>query len=74
MVTKGGKKEREGQIRRPGLTYTHLIVRPFKMAALLLSVHSLSNQYLLHLYPTHVTNLPTCLPQAPASESLAKRQ
>ena len=61
-------------LSHPNKTYSHYTTKFHKMAALLLSVHSLSNQYLLHLYPTHVTNLPTCLPQAPASESLAKRQ
>ena len=37
------------------------------MAVLLPSVYSLLTQYLLHLHPTHMTDLPTYLPQAPAT-------
>ena len=42
------------------------MVRPLKMAVPLLSVHPLLDQCLLHLYPTHMTDLPTYLFQAPA--------
>ena len=41
---------------------------PLKMAVLLLSVHPLLDQCLLHLYPTHMTDFPTYLPQAPATD------
>ena len=43
-------------------------VRPLKIAVLLLSGHTLLNQCLLHLHPTHMTDLPMYLPQAPASD------
>ena len=33
------------------------MIRALKMAVLLFSVHFLLNQYLLHIYPTHVTGL-----------------
>ena len=36
------------------------MARPLKMAVVLLSAHLLPNQYLLHLYSTHRTDLPTC--------------
>ena len=35
------------------------MVRALKMAVLLLSVHPLPGQCLLHLYPTRMTDLPT---------------
>ena len=41
-------------------------VRPIKTAALSLSVHPLLDQYLLHLYPTHRSDLIKYLPQTPA--------
>ena len=44
------------------------MVRPPKMAVLLLSVHSLLHQYLLHLHSLHITDLSSYLPQAPASD------
>ena len=44
------------------------MVRSLKMAVLLLSVHPLPNQYLLHLHPTHMTDFPTHLPQAPGDD------
>ena len=40
------------------------MIRPLKMAILLLSVHPLQDQCLLHLHTTHLTDLPTYLPQA----------
>ena len=51
------------------------MVRPVKMAVLLLSVYPLLNQCLLHLYPMHVTHgdLPMYLPQAPASNCSYQR-
>ena len=49
------------------------MVRPLKMAVLLLSVHPLPDQCLLHLYPMHMTDLPTHLPQAPASDHSYQR-
>ena len=39
------------------------MVRPLKMTVLLLSVHPLPNQCLLHLHPIHMTDLPANLPQ-----------
>lgn len=39
--------------------------RLLKVAVLLFSVHCLSNQCLLHLYPTHKAGLPIYLPPAP---------
>ena len=44
------------------------MVRPLKMAVLLLYVHPLPDQCLLHLYLTHLTDLLTYLFQAPASD------
>ena len=38
------------------------MIRPPKSTALLLSVHPLFGQCLLHLQPTHKTHLPECLP------------
>ena len=38
------------------------MIKPLKMAILLLSVHPLLNQCLLHLHPTYMTDLPTYLP------------
>ena len=40
-----------------------LMVRLLKMAVLLLPGHPRLNQCLLHLHPTHITDLPTYLPQ-----------
>ena len=44
------------------------MVRPLRMAVLLLSVHPLPSQCLPHLHPTHMTDLPMYLPQAPDSD------
>ena len=44
------------------------MVRPLKMAVLLLSVRPLPDQCLLRLHPMHLTDLPEYLPQAPASD------
>ena len=41
------------------------MVRPLRMAVLLLSVHPLPDQCPLHLQPTHITDLPT-----PATEPM----
>ena len=49
------------------------MVRPLKVAVLLLSVHPLPNQCLLLLYLTHLTHLPTYLPQAPAGDCSYQR-
>ena len=49
------------------------MVRPLKMAVLLLSVHPLPDQCLLHLHPKHMTDLLTYLPQAPASDCSYQR-
>ena len=38
------------------------------MAGLLLSGHPLPDQCLLHLHPTHMTDLPMYLPQVPAGD------
>jgi len=43
------------------------------MAVLLLSVHLLLDQSLLHLHPTHLTDIPTYVLQAPASECSYQR-
>lgn len=43
------------------------MVRPLKVAVLLLFVHPLLDQCLLHLHPTHLTFLHPC-PQAPGSD------
>ena len=48
------------------------MVRPLKMAVLLLSVHPLPDQCLFHLNLTHMTDLPLFLPQAPAGAVLIK--
>ena len=40
------------------------MVRPLNMAILLLSVHPLLSQCLLHLHPMHMADLPMNLPQA----------
>ena len=40
------------------------MVRPLKMAVLLLSVHPLPNQFLLRLYPMHTTDHPTTCPRS----------
>ena len=47
--------------------------RTLKMAVLLFSVHPLPVQCLLHLYPMHTTDLPLCLPQAPAGDCSYQR-
>ena len=39
------------------------MVRPLKMAVLLLSVHPRPDQCLLHLHPTHLIDLLTYLPR-----------
>ena len=49
------------------LQYSQRSVRP-KIAVLLLSVHPLLDQGLLHLHPTHLTDLPTYLSQAPYND------
>jgi len=49
------------------------MVKPLRTAILLFSVHPLPDQYLLHLYPIHKTDLPTYLPQAPAIECSYQR-
>ena len=49
------------------------MVRPLKMAVLLLSVHFLPDQCLLYLYLMHMTDLPTYLPQAPANDCFYQR-
>lgn len=49
------------------------MVRPLKTALLFLFVHSLLSQCLLHLYPTHLTDLPTYLPQALAGDCSYQR-
>ena len=51
-----------------GLKVDKCMIRPLNMAAVLLSVHPLLDQCLVHLYPTHMTDLPTYLPQAPATD------
>ena len=50
------------------------MVRPPKMAVLLLSVHPLPDQHLLHLHPTHMTDLPTHLPRPQLMAVLALDQ
>ena len=49
------------------------MVRPLKMAVLLLSVHALPHQCVLHLHPTHRTDIPTHLPQDPAGDYAYQR-
>lgn len=49
------------------------MVRPLKVVVLLLSVHSLPDQCLLHQLPTHMTDLLTYLPQAPAGDCSYQR-
>ena len=44
------------------------MVKPLKMVDLLLSVHSLSYQCLLHVDLRHVIDLPMYLLQAPAAD------
>ena len=44
------------------------MIRPLKMAALLLSAYPLLDQSLLHFYPTHLTDLPSYLPQTAARD------
>ena len=41
-----------------GCIRVECMIRPPKMAILLLSVHPLLDQCLLHLHPTHLTELP----------------
>lgn len=50
------------------------MVRPFNIAVLLLSVHPLLDQWLLHLYTIHMTDLPTYLPQTQLVIILALNQ
>ena len=50
------------------LQHTWYLVRSLKTAVLLLSLHPLPDQCLLHLHPTHLTDLLTYLPQAPAGD------
>ena len=47
---------------------TLCMVRPLAMAILLLFVHPLLDQFLLHLHPAHRTDLPSYLPQTAASD------
>ena len=49
------------------------MVRPLKTAVLLLSVHSLLDQCLLHLPPTHIPDLPTHLSPPQVVIALIKR-
>ena len=49
------------------------MVRPLQMAALLLFAHPLMDKNLLHLHPTYMTDLPTYLPQALASDCSYQR-
>ena len=49
------------------------MVRPLKMAVLLLSVHALPNKCVIHLHPTHRTDIPTHLPQDPAGDYAYQR-
>lgn len=48
--------------------YDVCMVRPLKMPVLLLFVHLLLDQCLLHLHPTQKSNLPAYLPHAPAND------
>ena len=48
-------------------------LRPLKVAVLLLSVHPLHDQCLLHLNPMQLTDLPTHLLQAPAGAGSYQR-
>jgi len=57
-----------------GTLYTNFLYgQATKMAALLLEVHPLPAEYLLHLQPTHITDLLTYSPQAPASDCSNQR-
>ena len=49
------------------------MIKPLKMSALLLSGHPLPDQCLLHLNPTHMTDVPMYLPQAPAGDCSYQR-
>ena len=49
------------------------MVRPLRMAVLLLSAHTLPNQCLLHSYLMPMTDLPTYLPRAPAGDCFYQR-
>ena len=49
------------------------MIRPPKMAVLLLSVHPLLDQCLLPLHPTHMPDLPAYLLQIPASDCSYQR-
>ena len=49
------------------------MVRSLKVAVLLLSVRPRLDQCLLHLHPTHMTDVPTYLPQAPAGDCSYQR-
>ena len=55
------------------LTLAVSMVKPLKMAVLLFSVHPLLDQCLLHLHPTHMTDLPIYLLQAPSSDCSYQR-
>ena len=58
---------------RAGYGGVERVVRPPKMAVVLLSVRPQLDQCLLHLHPTHMTDLPARLPQAPASDCSHQR-
>ena len=45
----------------------HVYGQLTQQVVLLFSVQPLLDQCLVHLYPTHMTDLPTYLPQAPAT-------
>ena len=49
------------------------MVRPLKMAVLLLFAHPLMDKNLLHLHPTYMTDLPTYLPQVPSKDCFSFR-
>lgn len=50
-------------IRTPPALRTYCMVRPLKVAVLLLSKHPQLDQCQLHLHPSHKTDLSTYLPQ-----------
>ena len=49
------------------------MVRPLKMTVLLLSIHPMQDQCLFHLHYIHMTDLPTYLPQASATDCSYQR-
>ena len=53
--------------------FAQCMVRPLRMAVLLLSIHSLLSQCLLHLQPTNKTDFPTYFLQAPVSDCSYQR-